>query len=134
MPSLTPRLGTWNKGQIVLMKKGEYTVGARDAKSGIFGNKGIADTVLRISKKGIRIRGEEGAVLRGMLLLEASAIMPLRAMLQPDFGCYHSHRQPRQLRSFLPLLRTCDDFQETSLGGMLTLMATSRHWQIYLAA
>ena len=87
----------------MLIKKGEYTVGARDAKSGIVGNR-AADNILSISKKGIRIHGEEGAVLRGMLLLEASSIItPLYATLQP-----HSAATTLvvYLNVFLPLLRT----------------------------
>lgn len=56
-------------GQRIVLRKGEYTVGATDGQSGIVGSK-AADTVLRISKSGLHIMGEQGVVLRGMLILE----------------------------------------------------------------
>uniref|UniRef100_A0A061RCW2 Right handed beta helix domain-containing protein n=1 Tax=Tetraselmis sp. GSL018 TaxID=582737 RepID=A0A061RCW2_9CHLO len=55
-------------GQRVFLRQGEYTVGATDAKSGHVGAKG-ADTVLHVSGSRVRIAGEPGTVLRGMLVL-----------------------------------------------------------------
>jgi hypothetical protein len=85
----------------VVIKKGEYTVGAREAKSGYVGNK-AADTILCISKQGIRITGEKGVVLRGMLILQV----------------IHAHRVPGYLDS--SMIRTTQLYYRRCIGCNLT--------------
>ncbi len=100
-----------DQGQRVMIKKGEYTVGAREAKSGYVGNK-AADTVLCITKQGIRITGEKGVVLRGMLIREVSHALHVPGYLDSSMskttqlchrrciGCHNTSEHLTRFRFF----------------------------------
>jgi len=74
VPTLCEAVAQALPGQRIVLRKGEYTVGATDANRGFVGSK-AADTVLRISRRQVRIAGEKGAILRGMLVFEVRPVL-----------------------------------------------------------
>mmetsp|Transcript_7169 Transcript_7169/g.20229 ORF Transcript_7169/g.20229 Transcript_7169/m.20229 type:complete len:178 (-) Transcript_7169:306-839(-) len=85
VPTLCEAVAQALPGQRIVLRKGEYTVGATDANRGFVGSK-AADTVLRISRRQVRIAGEKGAILRGMLVFEPGSSGILQGLMIIDGG------------------------------------------------
>eukprot|EP00873_Tetraselmis_striata_P033299 jgi/Tetstr1/453563/TSEL_040531.t1 len=71
-------------GQRILLRTGEYLCGALERNAGYVGQK-AADTVLRISKS-VRIRGEPGTIIKGMLILEEGSAGSITGVKLVDGG------------------------------------------------